>query len=449
MTAADLRTILPAVLDVPEGRTARREVRAAGRRKSRPPAPCPPTGLRVGLFGLLGSGNLGNDASMGVVLAHLRRDVPDVVVDAMCMGPAGVRPYGIDGIPMLWSLELTAGKPRPVAVALRALGKVVDVFRTLSWVRRHDLVIVPGMGVLDASLPLRATGTPYAVFLLCAAGRLTRTRVALLSVGASVGSQRLVRWLFAAGARLATYRSFRDEASRRALAERGVDTSSDPVFADLVFARPMPQRQPGDPRMVGVGIMAYHGGPDDRQDAQAISERYLRAMTSFIGWLLDHDYRVRLVWGDDVDQPAVDTVVDAVHLQRPRLAASAFAVGRLPTLTDVLDALSEVGAVVGTRFHTVLSALTLGKPTISVGYGDKHTQLMASMGVEQFSLSARCVDQATLVDAFRSLEAAAPDVRAVLAERNLRMVATAQRQLDELSSLAGQCLRSRQGRVRP
>lgn len=441
MTAADARLLLPVVLDAADERAPQRQRRHGATPASGPELPC-----RLGLFGLIGSGNLGNDASMEVVLTHLRGQFPDVVVDAMCMGPARVRQYGIDGIPMLWSRELAAGKPRLVAVAIRGAGKLVDVFRTLRWVRRHDLVVVPGMGVLDASLPLRATGTPYAVFLLGLAGRLTRTRVALLSVGASIGSQRLVRWLFATGARLAAYRSFRDEASRRALAEHGVDTSADAVFTDLVFARPMPDPRLGDPRMVGVGIMAYGGGPDDRRHARQISEHYLRTMTSFTDWLLHHGYRVRLVWGDDVDQPAVDAVVAGVHQQWPGLDTASFTIGRLSNLADVVDMFSEVGAVVGTRFHTVLSALRLGKPTISVGYGEKHTQLMASMGVERFSLSARHIDHTALVETFVTLEAAAPDVREVLAERNAAMTAAARRQLAELSTLVEHCPRPDNGR---
>jgi polysaccharide pyruvyl transferase WcaK-like protein len=43
--------------------------------------------LKVGLFGLLGSGNSGNDASMETVLAYLREAHPDAVVDALCGGP--------------------------------------------------------------------------------------------------------------------------------------------------------------------------------------------------------------------------------------------------------------------------------------------------------------------------------------------------------------------------
>ena len=46
-----------------------------------------PAAPRVGLFGLLGSGNIGNDASMESVLGYLRARHPGAVVDAMCMGP--------------------------------------------------------------------------------------------------------------------------------------------------------------------------------------------------------------------------------------------------------------------------------------------------------------------------------------------------------------------------
>ena len=62
-------------------------------------APAP----RVGLFGLLGSGNIGNDASLDAVLGYLRSYHPDAVLDAMCMGAEQVRArYGIDAIPLLW-----------------------------------------------------------------------------------------------------------------------------------------------------------------------------------------------------------------------------------------------------------------------------------------------------------------------------------------------------------
>src|SRR6266568_1187562 len=189
------------------------------------------TPVRVGVFGLLGSGNLGNDGSLQAVLGYLRAEHPEAVVDALCGGPEAVTTrFGIPATRLHWNRAEYRTASRAGAIAAKGLGKLVDVFRTAAWVRRHDVVIVPGMGVLEATLPLRASGVPYAMFLLCASGRLFRTRVALISVGATVISQRLTRWLFTAAARLAWYRSYRDIPSREAMRRNGLDSSRDPVY---------------------------------------------------------------------------------------------------------------------------------------------------------------------------------------------------------------------------
>jgi polysaccharide pyruvyl transferase WcaK-like protein len=130
-------------------------------------------GPRVGFFGLLGSGNLGNDASFEVLLTYLRNNHSDAVIDAMCMGPDKLRAdYGIDAIPIEWYRKYRDRTSGVTGLALNVMGKGIDAIRTLSWVRQHDVVIVPGMGIIEPSLPLRASGVPYALFLLCASGKL-------------------------------------------------------------------------------------------------------------------------------------------------------------------------------------------------------------------------------------------------------------------------------------
>ena len=63
----------------------------------------PATGRRIGLFGNLGSGNIGNDASMEAVLNYLTVNHPEAVLDAMCAGPESVQErYGIPAIPLFW-----------------------------------------------------------------------------------------------------------------------------------------------------------------------------------------------------------------------------------------------------------------------------------------------------------------------------------------------------------
>src|SRR5271163_4190403 len=60
-------------------------------------------GVRIGLFGLLGSGNIGNDASMEAVLKYLQERHPLAVIDVMCSGPERVTAeYGLDAVQMFW-----------------------------------------------------------------------------------------------------------------------------------------------------------------------------------------------------------------------------------------------------------------------------------------------------------------------------------------------------------
>ena len=235
----------------------------------------PAVSPRVGLFGLIGSGNSGNDASTEAVLAYLRTAHPEVVVDAMCGGPELVRArYGIDGVPIFWYQKFEQGKTAVPAPLLKMCGKFVDTFRTARWARRHDAVIVPGAGALETTLPVHAWGFPYSLFVLSLSGRVFGTKVALVSVGADEIGKRITRWLSNSTARLACYRSYRDNFSRDTMRQRGVDTSADRVYPDLVFGVPTPPDDPGDPQLVGVGVMAYYGGNDDRQQADQIHSAY-------------------------------------------------------------------------------------------------------------------------------------------------------------------------------
>jgi polysaccharide pyruvyl transferase WcaK-like protein len=130
------------------------------------------------MWGLLGSGNMGNDGSLESMLGYLRSAYPAATIDAMTTGPEGLRAlYGLDAVPMLWC-QRYEDAPRPVAVLTKVLGKGVDVVRIAAWTRRHDVVIISGAGPLEDSLPLHAWGLPYAMLVLSASGRVFRTKVA-------------------------------------------------------------------------------------------------------------------------------------------------------------------------------------------------------------------------------------------------------------------------------
>ncbi|MEV7568936.1 polysaccharide pyruvyl transferase family protein [Streptomyces tanashiensis] len=374
------------------------------------------TRVRVGVFGLLGSGNLGNDGSLEAVLGYLRERHPGAVVDALCGGPEAVTArYGIPATRLHWYRGEYRTASRAGAIAGKGLGKLVDVLRTAAWVRRHDVVIVPGMGVLEATLPLRPWGFPYALFLLCASGRLTGTPVALIGVGAAPISERATRTLVRWSARLAAYRSYRDGLSRDAMRAMGVDTARDEVHPDLAFALPAPPSPAlpaGPPGPVCVGVMDFHGGNDDRARAEEIHRRYLDGTTRFVRALVEDGRPVRLLTGDACDAPVVAAILDAVD--SPLVTAAEAA-----SLTDLMKETAAADAVVATRYHNLVCALKVGTPTLALSYAAKSDALMAQMGLATYCHPAREVDADRLLEQFRELEKRSAELRRTLAERSL------------------------------
>jgi polysaccharide pyruvyl transferase WcaK-like protein len=393
---------------------------------------------RAGLFGLLGQGNLGNDGSLEAVLSYLRTKHPDVALDVMCSGPrVVVARYGIPVTRLHWYNPERQRGPGPVALAGRSLGLVlgmgIDAFRTASWVRRHDAVIVPGMGVLEATVPIRPWQTPYSMFLLCAAGRLFGTKIALVSVGTNVIHQRITRWLITTSARLAHYRSYRDDTSKDAMRQMGVDISGDAVYPDVVFSLAPPDGDPGTAGAVGVGIMDYSGGNDDRPDADEIRSSYIKKMTRFALWLIDNGHPVRLFTSDSADERIVQQVLSNLRTERPGLSPSKVIAEPVSSLDELMRQTASVETVVATRYHNVLYALKLAKPTLSLGYAVKHDALMADMGLSRFCLPVKSLDVAQMIELYTELEEEAAQLRLLMTERNAAKAQLVAQQFNELS----------------
>jgi polysaccharide pyruvyl transferase WcaK-like protein len=361
---------------------------------------------------------------MQSVLAYLRDSHPGAVIDAMCMGPERVKAdAGIDAIPLQWSRRYEGRVPGRLKKALRAAGKGLDAFRTAAWVSRHDVVIVPGMGVLEASTPINPWGLPYALLLLSGCGRIFGTKVALVSVGATAIKQPSVRWVSTLAARLAYYRSYRDVRSREAMRGRGLDVSRDRVFPDLVFGIKPPSAEPGDPQTVGVGVMSYYGTNDDRARSAEIHASYTANMTRFVEWLVDDGRNVRLFIGDSSDAAAVKDIIATVRASRPALAAERLVAERITSFAELMGAMAPASAVVATRYHNVMCALKLGKPAISLGYSDKNVSLMEDMGLPQYCQHANDISFDLLVEQFTKLEKDADEIRGGLGERNAELAA--------------------------
>ena len=361
----------------------------------------------VGFFGKLGAGNYGNDGSLEAMLAHLRDRHPSAEFDCMAAGPDVVRErYGIPAVDLSWDRGGRRTGIRLVDRTVTALrvgaGVGVDAYRIARWTRRHCVTVVPGMGTFESTMQVRPWQTPWSLFVLAVSARAFGVRLAVTSVGASRPREPLTRVLLRQTLRLASHRSFRDEQSRAAAAEMGVDTSRDAVLPDLAFALPTPPRADRRSGTIGLGVIAWHGAESERAAAEAIHTRYRDALQDLLAQLVDAGHTVRLLVGDDIDVPVATGVREAVLAKRPSLDESAIVFDPVATLGGYMAQVVDLDAVIASRFHNVLCALKCGVPTIAVGYGDKHAVLMERFGVGRYTHEIRTLDVDDLV---RSLDA--------------------------------------------
>ena len=88
------------------------------------------------------------------------------------------------------------------------------------------------------------------------------------------------------------------------------------------------------------------------------------------------------------------------------------------TYAELMQAMAPCGIVVATRYHNVMCALKLCKPTISMGYSRKFVALMESMGLADFTLSGRLTRRGPADRAVQGDENRQAELRQQMAARN-------------------------------
>jgi polysaccharide pyruvyl transferase WcaK-like protein len=368
--------------------------------------------IRVGLFGLFGNGNSGNDGSLEAMLDFLRRARPDAELTCLCACIPGA-PERVAADFRLAAIPLALPKPTSGllrildALSLKGPRQFASLLRAIRCARSLDVLIAPGTGMLD-DFTDRPTGMPLALFGWCLAARLCGTRVAFVSVGAGPIQHPISRWLIKSAAAMAHYRSYRDTESKAFMEGIGFDTQNDEVYPDIVFklaVPPLPRRQhtEGKPLTIGVGVMAYQGWRDADARGASIYAAYLEKITAFVLWLVDRGHSVRMLMGQAADERVVDDVLTRVRVAQPDLSPNRLLADPSHSLHSLMRQIAETDVVVATRFHNVVCALKLGKPTISIGYGQKHDALMAEMGLGSFRQHIERLEFDLLVEQFTQL----------------------------------------------
>jgi polysaccharide pyruvyl transferase WcaK-like protein len=131
---------------------------------------------------------------------------------------------------------------------------------------------------------------------------------------------------------------------------------------------------------------------------------------------------------------------------RPELERACLLVEPVTSLRELMQQMAGVDTVVATRYHNVLCALKLAKPTLSVGYGAKNVALMTDMGLSGFCQSAGSLDVDRLIEQFTELESRSTQLRQTMTERNAAYAQRLDQQFAALSALLFPATRPGPGR---
>lgn len=375
---------------------------------------------RIAFYGNFGAGNLGNEVTLQTAIEQTRRRIPHAQLLCICTNPDDVRAR--HGIRAISSTAPRASLPPARGVAAKILrglfrrvpGELRHAIECLKVIRRCDLLIVAGTGIVTDH-GCGPMSWPYDMLKLSLLATLCRAKVLFLSVGVGPIHHALGRWLIKGSLRLASYRSYRDEWSKRCVQGIGFDARADAVYPDLVFGlsravlsrKTTPRRQ----MIVGLGLKDY-SGPIDGAQADSYRE-YLDGMVDFVLQLQSRGYIVRLLIGD----VAYDTSVreDFVLTLQSRDALAPLPLCEpVPTVEELLRQLDETDVVISPRFHNLVLALMLEKPVIALCDLPKVDALLRDLGLARYCLPLETLRTADLLARFDQLQGEAGSLKAYI-----------------------------------
>ena len=387
---------------------------------------------KICILGLWGQGNLGNEVTLQALLHHTRHFFPDGELLCICSGPDDTSTrHDIRTVPINRRYRRDAARKRPPSRnrALRWLRRaLIGVPReVLDWIAAFralwgkDLLIVSGSWLLDFAC--HPFGWPYDVFRWSLVARLCGCRLLYVAVGAGPLYHPLSRWFVRAALSLAHFRSYRETSTIEYLKQLGFSREADRVCPDLAFSLPevlIPSATIHRPRrrVVGIGLIWDPERLSAAAPNPAMYPAYLDMLAGFSRWLLANGYDVRLIIGDFVyDTPVIREFSASLREEVSRYEEGRFVDTPAASVEQLLSQLAETDLVVATRFHNVLLALLLAKPTIAISFHHKSVSLMTAMGQSEYLHDMGDAAVRHLIDRFETLANNEATVTAALRRR--------------------------------
>jgi polysaccharide pyruvyl transferase WcaK-like protein len=387
---------------------------------------------KVCFYGVFGVQNLGNECTLQAILHNLRERLPNADVHAICYRPEDtIRRHNIPAVAICSESRTGTGVQR--SGRLRRLTRILfqripaeiaHWWKAVQTIRGTSLVIMTGTGMITDYITT-PFGYPYDIFMWTLASRLAGARVRFVGVGVGPIYSPLSRMFIRGALSLADLRSYRDEFSRKRIADFGFDSRKDYVFPDLAFSLPKelfsrPSNRTRSKLTVGLGIMDHrdvHLHPTgEEQEAAYIA--YREKMCDFITWLGDHGYGIRILQGDSrYDVITRGDVRKRLEERGIRYDEADIVDEDTKTVEELLAQLAQVDLIVSPRFHNLLLGLMFDVPGVSISYDPKNDALQEGIGLGQYRQSLAELDVKKLIEQFTDLEARRAEIKPMIRKR--------------------------------
>lgn len=424
---------------------------------------------RIGIFGHVGSGNLGDEAIFSVVIQNIRSRYPSAEICCFTINPDDTsqrhkldaypirrrdkpraypavsepesekepednrayrqgRPpalserikHGLKAVPGVYLL--LSKVPRilqALKAAVREPGFLLRSYRNLKGV---DLLIIAGSQQLIDYVAGGAWGHPYTLFKWVLLAKARKTKIAFVSCGAGPIRSALGGFFIRTALSIAQYRSYRDEASRKCVAELGV-SAADPVFPDLVYslrvddAAPRGHTPASARPVVGINPLPFLEPRYWVGGSVQNYEIYTGLLADFAAWLIQRGHDV-LFFPTQLrgDPPVIDDIRTRMRQSGIPDLEKHVIDHPVRSFDDLVSAISRTDLVVATRFHGVVVSYLLNRPVLGIAYAVKTNDLMEQMGQGEFALDILRLELKSLQEQFLALESRKAAIKTALGQ---------------------------------
>lgn len=431
--------------------------------------------VTVGVLGHVGNENLGDEAIIAAVIQNIRRRWPDAEIRGFSLAPLDTEErHGIRSFPIRRQREhqnreetsaagAETGEPRHTSLfdrvkefikripVLSTVGRrvvemaerVPEIGREVIFLRDSrecaaglDLLIFAGSHQLNDFVggPWQY---PYTVLKWTLLARRAGAKVVFLSLGAGPIDSWLGRRFIRSALMRASYRSYRDETSKRVVDTLRV-SDANKLVPDLAFSLESPVAPKEAPRaerlVVGINPLPLYTDYWYTTDHTKYEE-YIGKLARFADWLLDRGCEVRFIPTQLKVDPAV---IDDVRSQMVQGDPERDKLIREPTIRSLGDLRSELvdlDLMVATRYHGILLSLALHKPVMAIAYHAKAGDLMEWFGLGAYMMDAENFSVEALIERFPLLEQQRESIAIALRHQTPDFKSAVMAQYDEVFGL--------------